>query len=180
MCSCLMCPTWLQHLHIFICVHVSPLRRRVPSAAGWLQRWSLCEVSQSKANANMLGVCWGTTPITISINLNLGQGLGGCFIIHILTSLSVLKLSRTSCRGWQMHRSLAGFERWVVRLNSRVSFMSQSQLIVVTCGKLNYNYNCKDFERWITRKLSFNWLKAHLFLLSVKLPHYLENKETLH
>lgn len=33
----------------------------------------ICEISQREANANMLGVWWWTTPITISINLNLGH-----------------------------------------------------------------------------------------------------------
>lgn len=35
-------------------------------------RGSACDVSQSEANANMLGARLWTTPITISINLNLG------------------------------------------------------------------------------------------------------------
>ena len=34
-----------------------------------------CEISQIEGNANMVGVCQRTTPITISINLNLGQDL---------------------------------------------------------------------------------------------------------
>lgn len=67
--------------------HIPLLHDESVADVAVVSSWFASEISQSEANANMLGVWYWTTPITISINLIVGQDLKVGFLL--LTSLTV-------------------------------------------------------------------------------------------